>query len=119
MENKKRPLPGLVIFAVFTVVTTFVWIGFDVYRTLTKEPSPSVPEEISASLDPTLDTEALAKITQGIYLTEEEIGDTEIVNIDTFQPNVGSPEETPPPEETVAPEETPSPVATEEGELAP
>jgi hypothetical protein len=125
--DKKRPLPIIVVFAVLTVITTFVWVGFEVYRTITKDPAPSVPEEIIAELDPNLDTVALARITQGVFLTDNEIEDTVLINIETFQSNINAPEETPiaepVDEESALPDEelsdeTVVEEATDEGEIA-
>ena len=110
--NDKKPLPKIVVFAVLTVITTFVWIGFEVYRTLTKDPSPSVPPEIIAELDPNLDTETLARLTQGVHLEESQIQDTEITNIDSAEPDVENLEEDIPPVEQEEVVE-----ATDEGEI--
>lgn len=78
MQNKK-PLPTIVVFAIFTTITTVVWIAFDVYRAFTKEPSPTVPEEVIRALDPTIDLDVLSEAHERVYLEEGEIGQTEIV----------------------------------------
>jgi len=73
MNNKMPFSVKLLILTAFTVV---LWVGFEVYRVLTSEPTPQVPEYILAPLSPTLDISSLNSIGQRINLTEEEIGDT-------------------------------------------
>lgn len=77
MPNKK-PLPAIVVFAIFTTITTFVWIAFDVYRAFTKDPSPTVPEEVIRALDPTIDPDVLSEASGRVHLDDAEIGQTEI-----------------------------------------
>lgn len=63
-------------FAILTVVTTFVWIGFDAYRAFTAEPPQTVPEEVLAPLVPTIDSAILEIVPQRVYLNNDEIEDT-------------------------------------------
>lgn len=72
--NKKMPFSVRLL--VLTAITVVVWVGFEVYRVLTSEPDPVVPEHILAPISPSLDTSTLNSISQRIHLTEEEIGDT-------------------------------------------
>jgi len=88
--NNKRPLPAIVIFAVLTVVTVFVWIGFEIYRAFTDEAPPSVPPEVSAELNPTLDTAALFSLIQRIQLEDSEIGETPVVQLNSSAPVASS-----------------------------
>ncbi len=67
---KKRQSPFLVKFAILTLITSFVWISFDVYRAFTERPAPSVSAEILAPVDPTLDTGLLDKLTNRVYFVE-------------------------------------------------
>jgi len=107
--NRKKPLPTIVILAILTAITTLLWVGFEVYRSLTKEPADSVPPEITAELSPSLDLDTLSKVTQRIYLEDNEIGEIEIINSDTLTQapeevveeaiNEGVPEATPSGEE--------------------
>lgn len=105
--NNKKSLPPIVTFAILTTITTFVWIGFEIYRAFTKEPAPAVPPEIIAELDPSLDTEALNDLTQRIHIEEAEIGETQILDLTTLEPL-----------ETPGPSPEPSPIPTEEPEEA-
>lgn len=79
MKSKKKK-PFIFKLAVFTVITTFIWVGFDVYRAFTIKPAPSVSAEILNPIDPTLDLEALGRLQEKELLTEEEIGDTQVTN---------------------------------------
>jgi len=66
MKSKKQA-PFLVKFAVLTLITSFVWISFDVYRAFTEKPNPSVSAEILAPVDPQLDAALLDKLTNRVY----------------------------------------------------
>ena len=59
--------PFLVKFAVLTVITTMVWVGFDVYRAFTQKPPPTVSAEILAPINPVLDATLLDKLTNRVY----------------------------------------------------
>lgn len=59
IEMKKQEIPPLDRFLVLTTIAILIWVLFDVYRNYKKELSPSVPTEILAPLDPTLDTVTL------------------------------------------------------------
>ncbi len=104
--SKREKTPPVVIFAILSVITVFVWVGFETYRAFTKDPTPTVPLEVTRALDPTLDEEQLADVVRRINLTEDEIGDTTLV-----QP------ETPEPTETPALTQTEEPVETTETAL--
>lgn len=84
--NNKRGLPTIVIFAILTTITTFVWIGFEAYRAYTKEPALPVPEAVLNPLDPNLDINTLSSVANRVYLKEEEIGTTELESLATQTP---------------------------------
>ena len=63
----KKTTPFLVKFAVMTLLTSLVWVGFDIYRAFTQKPPPAVSAEILAPVDPTLDTTLLDKLTNRVY----------------------------------------------------
>lgn len=69
MKTKKQS-PFLVKFAILTLITSFVWIGFDVYRAFTEKPTPSVSAQILAPIDPSLDAVLLDKLTNRVYFEE-------------------------------------------------
>ncbi|HEX6976939.1 MAG TPA: hypothetical protein VF185_01085 [Patescibacteria group bacterium] len=70
--------PAGVTLAIITLITIFFWIAFEVYRTLTIKPSPPVPAEIVAPLNPTLDVAALNKLQQRMYLSDDQIGNNTV-----------------------------------------
>lgn len=86
--NQKRDLPALVIFAFVTLLTSFSWVGFEIYRTLTDAPDPIVPSEILLDLEPTLDQVTLEGLVTKIYLEEDEIGDTVLTNPNSIAENL-------------------------------
>jgi len=78
MNKKERPF--LVQIAILTAITTLVWIGFSVYKALTNTPEPTVSQEVLAPVDPTLNTEILESLDERLYLNDEEIGDTVLLD---------------------------------------
>lgn len=79
--NKKHQ-PFLVQIFILTAITTLVWIGFSVYKALTEEPEPTVTEAVLAHIEPTLDTPILESLGSRLYLNDEEIGDTVLINME-------------------------------------
>lgn len=65
---KKRRRPFVVNFLILTVITTLIWVVFDVYRSFTTKPKPDVPSEILAPIDPTLDKDVLDNLSKKVYL---------------------------------------------------
>jgi len=82
---RKEKLPHLVQLAIFTFITTFVWVSFEIYRAFTKPAPVDVPTEVLQQLNPTLDQVTLDRLVNRIYLEDSEIGDTVIVNDLDFQ----------------------------------
>lgn len=64
---RRQKVPKLVNLAVMTTITIFVWIFFDVYRTIRKTPDIDVDKAILEPIVPNLDTETLKDIEKGIY----------------------------------------------------
>lgn len=69
----KRKIPGLVTVLILTTLTALTWVGLSIYWAITKEPSPVVPEEVSQSLEPKLDQEAISEVQGRIFLGEEQV----------------------------------------------
>ena len=112
---KKTGKPFIVKLAILTVITSFVWTGFDVYRRLTTKPEPNVPAEILSPIIPELNQETLARLEKTIYLEGDELGDTLILS---SQGELISPDITPKvteeiPTETPLEESTGEPTITE------
>jgi len=70
---KKNPLPKPITILVLTLLTTLVWVSLNVYRAVTIKPNASVPENISRSLDPTLNTQVIQKIESALFIPDSEI----------------------------------------------
>ncbi|HSX49017.1 MAG TPA: hypothetical protein VLE44_02050 [Candidatus Saccharimonadales bacterium] len=77
MKKTKTPTP--VITAALTLITIMFWAGFEVFRTLTVKPEPTVPQPIIRPLDPTLDINTLQSIGQRTFLTDDQIGNAQPV----------------------------------------
>lgn len=78
---KKLKTPTAVTTAVLTLITIFFWAGFEVYRTLTVKPAPTVPTAIVNPLDPTLDTKTLDTLPQRLFLEDSQIGNTTLTAV--------------------------------------
>lgn len=92
---KKPKAPKLITVAILTTITIVTWIFFSVYNVLTKKPPVTVPEEILAPVDPTLNSQALDKLENRIYFEENDVAALP----------TPTPEEEEPPEEGVVQEE--------------
>lgn len=55
----KSKVPSLITILIFTLITTFSWIGFTVYRAIVTEPAPTVPKEVTEELNPNLNTDII------------------------------------------------------------
>ena len=100
---KKNKLPSVITILILTLITIVVWISLSIYLALSKKLAPSVPEEISKPLTPTLDMDSLGKIQSRLFLD-----DIQIPEVILTQPITPTPEPvvepTPEPEITPAPE---------------
>ncbi len=67
--NKKTP--ALVNLAIYTTITVFLWIFFDVYRALKKPLVIDVDKKILEPLNPNLNKNSLEDIKEGIYFYED------------------------------------------------
>jgi hypothetical protein len=66
----KNKLPNIIVILILTLVTVVTWISFSIYRALTEETSPSVPQNISEPIDPKLDVVTINKIKSGLFLNQ-------------------------------------------------
>ena len=67
MKPKKFTLLTL---AILTLITSFFWLFFSVYRVFTTKPAPVTPAEILEPVTPTLNKDAVAAIQARIYIEE-------------------------------------------------
>ncbi|OGY09926.1 MAG: hypothetical protein A2782_04460 [Candidatus Blackburnbacteria bacterium RIFCSPHIGHO2_01_FULL_43_15b] len=65
--NIERKGPNLLLFAIFTTLTIFVWIGAEVYQILHKRNLETIPPAVLNTFSPTLDTKALNDIDARKY----------------------------------------------------
>lgn len=98
---KKDKLPNLISILILTLITAVVWIALSIYRTITTKPAPAVPANISQSLSPTLNQNAVSKIESSIFLSGNQIPQ-----------NVATGATTAPSIPTLPPLATPTPSAT-------
>lgn len=73
---KKNKLPNLISILILTLITVVVWITLNIYRTISNDPTPSVPDEVSAPLTPSLDKDAIDLIESKIFLNDSQIPNT-------------------------------------------
>ena len=75
---EKTKLPSLVTILILTLVTVVMWVGFSVYRAFGLRPAPSVPQSISATLNPTLDSVTINQIESRLNLAGSQIPEVSI-----------------------------------------
>lgn len=56
-----------------TVLSLIAWVGFEVYRMLTREPDVGISPDVLSPLDPALDVDTLNKLQERMLLEESEI----------------------------------------------
>ena len=71
--RKRIKVPGIVTIMALTLITTILWVGFEVVRIVISKPEPDVPPQVLESLNPTLDTLLLDKLEKRVYLNEDEL----------------------------------------------
>ena len=75
---KKDKLPSIVSILILTLMTVILWISLSIYHAFTTKPAASVPAEILATINPTLDQDTIKQIESGVYLNSSEIPDNVI-----------------------------------------
>lgn len=65
--------PNILLFAIFTTVTIFIWIGFEVYKILTPHTLESIPDSVLLPLEPKLDLESLKKLEARRNFSDSEL----------------------------------------------
>ncbi|MEK7521488.1 MAG: hypothetical protein AAB599_01660 [Patescibacteria group bacterium] len=78
MQNQKGP--NVMLFAVLTTITIFVWIGFEVYSILNQKTLEAIPDSVLLPIDPNLDLETLKKLESRRNFSDAEI--TTVTEID-------------------------------------
>lgn len=73
---KKEKLPGFVVVAALTTITTIFWVLVSVYFKFKKEEAPVIPDEVIKDINPTLDETTLGKISNSFYIEDSQIPET-------------------------------------------
>lgn len=71
--GKRKKLPSLVTIAILTMITVVFWTGLEIYRALTTAPTPDVPTQILAPINPNLDSQVLNRLQNRIDIPDSEI----------------------------------------------
>jgi hypothetical protein len=113
MKNNK--LPSLISILILTLLTAITWVSFSIYRALTISAPPSIPQDISQPLTPTLDQNSISKIESSIFLDDSQIpqnvvSETPLPSPILLATPIASPSPTASP--TASPSASPSPTAT-------
>ena len=103
---KKNSLPKPISLLILTLLTAILWVGLGIYRTLTVKPVPTVPETVSKSITPSLNTNIIQKIESAVFFQDSEIPP---LNIGAIKLGTPLPSAVPTPVATVSA----TPVATE------
>jgi len=88
---RRKKTPALVNIAIYTTITIFLWIFFDVYRALKKAPVLDIDNKILEPVNPTLDRNLLDEVYKSIYYDKSKL--------ETFEEIVPSPSPNPIPTE--------------------
>ena len=67
---KTQPIVKLLI---FTLITICCWIGFDIWRALSKKGAPDLNEDIIKTFNPNLDTKTIEELKNRFSPTEEDL----------------------------------------------
>ena len=69
----KAKIPSLVTIGILTVVTISFWIVFSVVRIFTAKPTPPIPPEVLAPLNPNYDKNVVDKIQGRLYFEQGQV----------------------------------------------
>lgn len=73
MPSEERLKRQLLEFAIFTLITVFVWIGYSVYTALSQPAETNVSKEELLPLPPPLDSKRFAQLHERLIIDEEEL----------------------------------------------
>lgn len=59
--------------SIMTLITSIAWVGFEVYRALTKTQAANVTKEQLAPLDPKLNFDLGARLEKRVSFSQEEL----------------------------------------------
>lgn len=70
---KKNTLPKPVSTLILAMMAAAIWVGSNIYRSITIKPSPAVPENISKKITPSLNLEAIEKVQKATFIPDSEL----------------------------------------------
>ena len=95
MKINKKSKKNLLTLVVFTTITVFSWIAFDIYRSLSKSSIPQVLKEHLKPLNPSFNKEVLESLKKRKHIASEELNSVpEITQFETVE-KTASPEASP------------------------
>ena len=71
----------ILVLTILTLVTTLTWIGFDVYKALTKTEIPKVLKKQTQPLKPQIATKTIKKLESRISFSPQELNETTIFTL--------------------------------------
>jgi hypothetical protein len=70
---KKKTLPNQITILILTLLTAVVWVGLNIYRTVTIKPAAVVPETVSKVINPSLNTSTIQQIESAVFIPDSQI----------------------------------------------
>jgi len=83
---RRQKTPALVNLAIYTTITVFLWIFFDIYRALKKPLVLNIDNKTLEPVNPNLDSNLLQEINESIYFNESLFENQIPVNTETENP---------------------------------
>lgn len=87
---RKQKTPALVNLAIYTTITIFLWIFFDIYRALKKPPVLDIESKILEPVNPNLDKSLLEEIDKSIYFEKSTYEPENLLNKNSVETNVAT-----------------------------
>lgn len=72
---KKEKTPTIISLAILTLITSFLWVFFSLYRVFIKKSDIKVSEEILEPLSPKLDSTIISEIEKRIFIEQNQVPD--------------------------------------------
>ena len=84
---RKQKTPALVNLAIYTTITIFLWIFFDIYRALEKPPVLDIESKILEPVNPNLDMNLLEEIDKSLYFEKSSYEPEDLLNETIIETN--------------------------------
>jgi hypothetical protein len=79
---RRQKTPALVNLAIYTTITIFLWIFFDIYRALKKPAILDIDKKILEPINPNLDKTLLNEIDKSIYF-DKQMFNNQVIEINS------------------------------------